>query len=125
MENRRQHYRISYPDFERPRFIHGTAISEVLECSERGLRFIPSDEMPAVGSHVAGRVVMCHGVQLGVAGTVVWSEADTVALHLDTTPIPFLGIIREQLYLRRAARQRDEARRAAEARDPQGESGVG
>jgi hypothetical protein len=100
-ENRRQHYRISYPDAERPRFVHGTTISEVLECSERGLRLRPTGELPAPGTPVSGRLSLRHGVQVNVAGTVVWCDEGNVAIHLDVAPIPLLAVIREQLYLRR------------------------
>lgn len=112
MDDQRQHYRIRYPDGEQPRFIFGTYICQVLECSERGIRVRPSGETPEVGSQLTGRISMCHGAQLSVAGTVVWCEGGLIAIHLDSQPIPFLAVIREQLYLRRLARQREEAERA-------------
>ena len=100
-DNRRQHYRISYPDAERPRLVHGTTISEVLECSERGLRLRPTGELPEPGSVLSGRLTLRHGVQVNVSGTVVWCDEGNVAIHLDVAPIPLLAVIREQLYLRR------------------------
>ena len=100
-ENRRQHYRITYPPAERPRFVHGTTISEVLECSERGLRLRLTGELPAPGSPMSGRLTLRHGVQVNVAGKVVWCDEDNVAIHLDVASIPLLAVIREQLYLRR------------------------
>jgi hypothetical protein len=113
MQNRRQHFRIKYPGGERPRFVYESSISEVLECSERGIRLRPAGETPGLGQNVSGRIALCHGAQLNVAGKVIWSGEGTVSIHLDTDPIPFLAIIREQLYLRRVARQRAEAQRAA------------
>jgi len=104
MENRRQHYRISYPATARPRFVSGTSISEVIECSERGLRVMPTGDAPEPGEQLTGRLSLCHGVQVSVAGTVIWSDDGNVAIHLDVTPIPFLAVIREQLYLRKLAR---------------------
>jgi hypothetical protein len=113
MQNRRQHFRIRYPVGEGPRFVSGSSISEVLECSERGIRVRPAGESPVLGDSISGKIAMCHGAQLSVAGTVIWCGEGTVSIHLDDSPIPFLAIIREQLFLRRVARQRDEAQRVA------------
>jgi hypothetical protein len=117
MDNRRQHYRIRYPEGEQPRFVFSSSISEVLECSERGIRVRPSGRVPATGEEVSGRITMCHGAQVSVAGTVIWSELGIIAIHLDVRPIPFLAIIREQLYLRRVARRRAEEEREASRPD--------
>jgi hypothetical protein len=103
MDNRRQHFRIRYPADARPRFVNGTTISEVVECSEGGIRVLPAADPPLEGSPISGRLSLCHGAQLTVAGTVVWSDGKSVAIHLHVTPIPFLAILREQLYLRRLA----------------------
>jgi hypothetical protein len=105
MENRRQHYRIMYPTSERPRFVFANAISAVIECSERGVRFRTAGEPPELGSRISGRMGMRHGQELRISGTVVWSDESIVALHLDKDPIPFLAMMREQLYLRQLKRQ--------------------
>lgn len=101
MRNRRRYYRIEYPWMERPRFVYESSISPVLECSERGVRFLTAGEAPALGRRIEGRIGMRHGAEFQVAGSVVWSDRHNVALHLDETPIPFVAILREQLYLRR------------------------
>jgi len=105
MDNRRQHYRIRYNATEGPRFVFGNSISEVIECSEGGLRFRTVGVPPERGTPVAGRVSLRCGKDVVVSGRVVWSDETFVALHLDTTPIPFLDIMREQLYLRDSSRQ--------------------
>lgn len=105
MQNRREHYRISYPEAERPRFAYGAAISEVIECSERGLRFRTAGSRPEEGVRITGRVALRHGKEARVSGVVVWSDEHIVALYLDRTPIPFLAMMREQLYLRHLKRQ--------------------
>jgi hypothetical protein len=105
MENRRQHFRIRYPADSRPRFVYGTTISEVVECSEGGIRVLPAGERPPEGASITGKLSLCHGEQLVIAGTVVWSDGKSLAIHLHVTPIPFLAILREQLYLRRLSRQ--------------------
>lgn len=105
MENRRQHYRIHYPLTERPRLVYGSSISEVIECSEKGVRFRTAGLPPEVGAKIDGRIGMRHGREVRIAGTVVWSDENTVSVHLDRDPIPFLAMMREQLYLRHLARQ--------------------
>jgi hypothetical protein len=103
MQNRRQHYRVRYPRNERPRLVYGSAITDVIECSERGVRFRTAGVPPAIGARVSGRISLRHGKELRVSGKVVWSDQEAVALFLDRTPIPFLAIMREQLYLRHLA----------------------
>lgn len=108
MENRRQHYRITYPQSERPRFVFGSSISEIIECSERGLRFRTAGKRPEEEARISGRVAMRHGKEVRVSGFVVWSDENIVALYLDRIPIPFLAVMREQLYLRHLERQLGE-----------------
>ena len=59
--NRREHYRIRYPLRERARFVFGTTISEVIECSERGLRFRRTPDTLGEGTRINGRIAMRHG----------------------------------------------------------------
>jgi hypothetical protein len=106
--NRRNYYRVSYPETERPRFVFGTSISEVMQCSERGLRFRTAGPVPIEGSEISGRFAMRHGCEVRIAGRVVWSDENTVALNLDNAPIPFLAVMREQIYLRRAREQQQQ-----------------
>lgn len=103
--NRRKHYRVTYPDMERARFVFGTSISEVLECSERGLRFRAAGPELRIGTRVNGRVAMRHGKEIRISGTVLRSNPQEIALNLDRGPIPFLAVMREQLYLRQASRE--------------------
>lgn len=104
-QNRREHYRISYPVNKRPRFVFGTSISEVMQCSERGIRFRTVGAPPETGSRISGRLGMRHGDEVRIAGTVVWSDESSVALKLDRAPIPFLAMMREQLFLRQTEEQ--------------------
>jgi len=105
MENRRQHYRIRYAEAEGARFVFGSSISEVLECSERGIRFRTVGFVPKAGQPIEGRLMLRHGKELSIAGKVAWSNERQVALHLDDRPIPFLEMMREQLFLRQGTRQ--------------------
>jgi hypothetical protein len=103
--NRRDFYRIPYPPDDRPRFVLGDNISEVLDCSERGLRFKSSSpDIPALGGCVMGRLRFQRGEELHLRGEVVRVENDEVAISLVESGIPFGTILQEQFYLRRAAR---------------------
>jgi hypothetical protein len=103
--NRRDFYRIPYPPDDRPRFVLGDSISEVLDCSERGLRFRSSSpDIPALGSYVIGRLRFQRGEELHLSGEVVRVENAEVAISLVESGIPFGTILQEQFYLRRAAR---------------------
>jgi hypothetical protein len=102
--NRREHFRISYPPNGRARFVYGNSISEVIECSERGVRFRTCGIKPEDGTEISGRIAMRHGLEVRVCGTVIWADDQAVALNLDSVPIPFLAIMREQLYLRNHAK---------------------
>jgi hypothetical protein len=105
MENRRQHYRIRYSETDGPRLVFGSCISEVLECSERGLRFRTAGAPPDRGTPIIGRLALRHGKEIHIAGRVAWSDSKVVAVHLDREPIPFLDMMREQLFLRRLTRR--------------------
>jgi len=101
MYNRRKHYRVVYPLTERPSFAFDQTIYQVIECSERGLRFRAEERQPPLYSRVGGRLVLRHGLEIQVSGRVVRRSETFVALHLDLQPIPFVAVMREQLYLRK------------------------
>jgi hypothetical protein len=103
--NRRDFYRIPYPAEDRPRFVVGDSICEVLDCSERGLRYRPSiPETPALRDVVTGRLRFLRGEEIHLRGEVVRVKGGEVAVHLVDAGIPFGTILQEQFYLRRAAR---------------------
>ena len=101
LDNRREFYRIPFPETERPRVVVGTSISEVIECSERGLSYQPATESGDVGDVVEGRIRFPRGVELPIRGEVVRVGDDRVSLALHGTGIPFAVIFQEQLHLRR------------------------
>ncbi len=120
--NRRQTYRIPYPEGERPRLVApapGAPASlvegaEVLDVSEEGLRFRlrPGE---TVDETVEGRLVFPSGVEARVVGRVVRRDAGEVSLHL-TRVVPPRVIVDEQ---RRLARRL----RAGQSADPPAENG--
>jgi hypothetical protein len=100
-DNRREYYRIPFPESDRPRVVVGLSISEVIECSERGLSYSAADHAGGVGDLLEGRIRFPRGVDLPIRGEVVRVAGDRVALALQGTGIPFSVIFQEQLHLRR------------------------
>ena len=100
-DNRREYYRIPFPEMDRPRVVVGTVISEVIECSERGLSFQPSAETGDVGEALEGRIRFPRGVDLPIHGEVVRVLPDRVSVSLQGSGIPFAVIFQEQLHLRK------------------------
>lgn len=100
--NSRQFFRIVYPWTERPRLVYLHQICEVLDCSERGLRFrISLPPVPMVGAEIEGQLRLRGGQTLRVRGIVVRVHGPEVALRLIDPGISFYLILREQLRLRR------------------------
>lgn len=100
--SRRALYRIAYPMAERPTFSIGRYAYEVLDCSERGLRYtVKNRRIPSVGTPVAGVLVFRReGASVEITGEVIRARGDVVVLALDEPGIPFSHIIAEQRYLR-------------------------
>lgn len=99
--SRRALYRIAYPLTERPTLVVGRFFYEVVDCSERGLRYEVKDRrLPALGTPLGGTVNFRGGGSVEVTGEVIRTRAGFVVLALDAPGIPFSEIIREQRYLR-------------------------
>ena len=100
-DSRRNHYRVIYPFAERPSFSIGWASFEIVECSERGLRYeLGERRWPKVGEEVAGRVTFRSGETVDVIGDVVRVQDGFTALALRPPGIPYAVVIHEQRYLR-------------------------
>ena len=96
----RQYYRIRYPIPARPRLTIEGRTYDVLDCSERGVRYqAPPAEHPEPGSVVRGRVTFGRRAEADVAGVVVRLQGDHVVLHLTLEPIPLATVLAEQRYL--------------------------
>jgi hypothetical protein len=101
--NQRGYYRIEYPRAERPALILAGQTLEVVNCAERGLRYLlpETEPRPAVGSEVRGIVRFRTGTEVAVEGVVVGVYEQSAALRLNGSGIPFAAILAEQHYLRR------------------------
>jgi hypothetical protein len=99
--SRRALYRVIYPLIERPTFQVGRLRYEVIDCSERGLRYEVKDRrVPALGTPLGGLLLFRRGGSIDLTGEVIRTRVGTVALALDSPGIPFGDILAEQRYLR-------------------------
>lgn len=99
-ESRRELYRVTYPLVERPTFEVGRYLHEIVDCSERGLRYEVRDRrMPTVGTEVGGTIQFRRGAAVPVTGEVIRAGDGAVVLRL-IPPLPFSEILAEQQYLR-------------------------
>lgn len=100
-ESRRAHYRVTYPIAERPTFAIGRSTYEVLQCSERGLRYeVPDRRFPTLGGELGGIIQFRRGARVEVAGEVTRAHGGEVVLFLRLQGIPFAEMLLEQQYLR-------------------------
>lgn len=86
---------------ERPVFLSGGGAFEVVDCAERGLRYVPiSERLPAVGSDVRGTIRFPDGPEVPIEGVVVRVADDGVAVNFTQLWIDKEVIERERRRLR-------------------------
>jgi hypothetical protein len=99
-QSRRAVYRIVYPLIERPTLSVGRWMHEVVDCSERGIRYEVKDRrLPMLGMRIRGVVQFRRGDDVEVIGVVIRARMGMVVLALEP-PLPFSEILAEQRYLR-------------------------
>jgi hypothetical protein len=100
-ESRRAHYRVTYPIAERPTLEIGQITYDIVQCSERGVRYeVPDRPLPALGAELSGVIRFRRGAQVEVAGEVTRAHSGEVVLFLRLQGIPFSEMLLEQQYLR-------------------------
>jgi hypothetical protein len=93
--------RVQYPSHLRPYLLIGNDICEVVDCSERGLRYGSSMDPRPVGSLVNARICFRNGLELPVRGRVVRIQDGEIALALEPAHgIPGEVIATEEALLR-------------------------
>jgi PilZ domain-containing protein len=96
----RQYFRIQYPVAIRPQIVAGGRSLEVIDLSERGVRFKLDEEASyAVGDAFAGTVRLRRSEPVEVRGTVVRVTTRDIAVKLEIG-VPLRVIIDEQRFLR-------------------------
>jgi len=105
---RRGFERVEYAAGERPVFLTEGNAFEVVDCAERGVRFVAARErgLPAVGSDVRGTIRFPGGQEVPVEGVVVRAGGDGIAVNFTMLWIDKEVIERERRRLRRVGRTR-------------------
>ena len=100
---RRGFERLEYADGERPIFLSEGRTFEVVDCAERGVRYVPVRELralPEVGSDVRGTIRFPDGPEVPVEGVVVRAGGDGIAVNFTQLWIDKEVIERERRRLR-------------------------
>ena len=96
----REHYRIQYPTAARPQIVIDGRAHEVIDLSERGVRFRVGDDVSInVDDELAGRLRFRRGEPVDVKGIVLRIAGREIAVKLEIG-VPLKVIIEEQRYLR-------------------------
>lgn len=95
----REHYRVAYPTALRPKLlVHGVSF-DVVDISERGIRFrLGTAQKPEPGFEVQGVLRFKRGETITIRGTVLRVDQGEVAARLEEG-IPLRVIMDEQRFL--------------------------
>ena len=86
---------------ERPVFLSGGGTYEIVDCAERGMRYVPpGGRLPDIGSDVRGTIRFPDGPEVLVEGVVVRTGGDGVAVNFTQIWIDKEVIERERRRLR-------------------------
>ena len=100
LPSEREHYRILYPTGARPRIVIEGRSHEVIDISERGVRFRVDEELTlGVGDQILGQVRFKRTDPVIVSGAVLRIVGREIAAELETG-VPLKAMIEEQRYLR-------------------------
>ena len=96
-ENRR-YFRIEYPASIRPILKIRKHEFEVVDISEKGVKFFADKEIE-FGRWVNGNITFCDGQAIGIEGRIAWKRGESVGMFLTVKPIPYPKILSEQRLL--------------------------
>jgi hypothetical protein len=110
---RRAVARLEYPLGLRPVLIVSGVVHQVVDCSERGLRFVaPADGAPDIATEIAGRVRFASGAEAQIEGAVVRVSEGMVAVQFTGIWLSPELIDDERRLLRRLEAAQGESGRA-------------
>ena len=100
-EDRREFYRIEYPERGRPAIRAGDVSGTVLDCSERGVRYV-ADDRPKVaqGDGLAAQIRFSDGSVIQIRGMVTRVAGSEVCVRVFSPGISLGLILSEQRRMR-------------------------
>ncbi|MBK8005330.1 MAG: PilZ domain-containing protein [Gemmatimonadetes bacterium] len=99
-QHSREYYRVAYPTDLRPRLDVQSHFFDVIDVSEKGMRFAlgKTADAPRLGDEVAGLIRFRRGEEVEVRGMVIRLDGREVAVRLEDG-IPLRVIMEEQRFL--------------------------
>ena len=94
---RRKYLRIKYLNIEKPKLKIGKNKFEVLDISQRGLKFLNDKEI-ILSEYISGKLAFLYGESIAIEGSLVWEQDDDFGLYLKNL-ITSTMIKKEQKYI--------------------------
>ena len=106
-QEKRKFFRIEYPASIRPTIKVRKHEFEVLDISEKGVRFFLEKEIK-FGRWVNGNITFHDGKTISIEGRIAWKRGENVGMFLTVKAIPYTRIIAEQRLLSRFRPENEE-----------------
>lgn len=78
-QEKRQYARLVYPSTKRPKFVVRDDEMEIIDISEKGIKFI-KDKHSQIAECVHGTTKLLSGKSIDVAGKIIWERENEVGL---------------------------------------------
>lgn len=99
-QEKRRYFRIEYPASIRPILKIRKHEFEVVDISEKGVRFSAEKEIK-FGRWVTGNITFYDGQAIGIEGKIAWKRGESIGMFLTVKSIPYPKILSEQRHLAR------------------------
>jgi len=102
-DERRQSYRVRYPEENNPKIVIKEVEYDILDLSETGLRFKLKEDLKLPGDLFHAQVKLHDGKEVDVLGRIIRITGEDAAMFLVVKKIPYQIILSEQAFLRRSS----------------------
>lgn len=99
-DDRRQNYRIIYPETYHPSLIIRNVEFEIIDLSETGLRFKLKESIKLPGDLFHAQVKLHDDSNVEILGRIIRISGQHAAMFMVVKKIPYQIILAEQAYLR-------------------------
>lgn len=99
-DERRQNYRIIYPDTYRPSLVIRNTQFEIIDLSENGVRFKLKENVKLPGDLFHAEVRLHDDSSVEILGKIIRIGGEDAAMFMLVKKIPYQIILAEQAYLR-------------------------
>lgn len=99
-DERRQNYRIIYPDTYRPSLVIRNTQFDIIDLSENGVRFKLKENVKLPGDLFHAEVRLHNDSSVEILGKIIRIGGEDAAMFMLVKKIPYQIILAEQAYLR-------------------------